>query len=121
MDLVNVPDKYTEFECGLGGCYDDKCRITLDSKAMNDLIIIEIVEQSETRNQRGGIYLPESVTENCDLLKGKIISVGKDAKKFNVKKGDVVLYDKASAYYGPPETVGTVVITHVDNLIYVLD
>ena len=121
MDLDNVPDKFKTFESGLGGSYDDKCRLTKKSKAINDLIIIEILEQDENRNQRGGIFLPEVVTVNCDLLKGKIISVGEDAKKFNVKEGDVVLYDKASAYYGPPETVGTIIVTHVDNIIYVLD
>jgi co-chaperonin GroES (HSP10) len=121
MDLDNLPDKFKEFKSGLGGVYSDKCRITKKSKAVNDLVIIEILPQDETRLQRGGIYLPDSVTVNSEMLKGKIIDVGPTAKKYNVKKGDVVLYDKASAYYGPPEDDGTLIITHVENVICVLN
>jgi co-chaperonin GroES (HSP10) len=121
MDLDHLPDKFKNFESGLGGSYDDKCRLTKKSKAINDLVIIEIIEQDEDRLQRDGIYLPESSTVNCDMLKGKILSVGEKAKKYNVKKGDIVLYDKASAYYGPPEKAGTLIITNVENVIYVLE
>jgi co-chaperonin GroES (HSP10) len=121
LDVNSLPDNFKNFKSGLGGNYADKCRITKKSKAVNDLVIIEILEQEENRLQRGGIFLPETTTVNCEMLKGKIISVGEKAKKFNVKEGDVVLYDKASAYYGPPEAVGTLVITNVENVICVFE
>jgi co-chaperonin GroES (HSP10) len=121
VDLDYLPDNFKDFKSGLGGNYDNKVHLTKKSKAINDLVIIEILEQDEDRLQRDGIYLPESTTINFDMLKGKIISVGEKAQKFNVNVNDIVLYDKASAYYGPPEKAGTLIITHVENVICVLD
>lgn len=120
LDFDSIPDEFKNFKSGIGGNYAHKCPITKQSKAMNERVIIEIIEQDENRFKRDGIYLPESVIVNCDLLKGKILSVGEKAKKYNVKVGDVVLYDKASAYYVPPEIVGTLIITDVENIVYVL-
>ena len=120
VDLDHLPDKFKDFKTGLGGSYDDKCRLSKKSKAINDLVIIEILEQDKNRLQRGGIYLPESVTTNCDMLKGRVVSIGEEGKRMCVEENDVVLYDKASAYYGPPEKAGTLIITHVENIICVL-
>lgn len=121
VDLDYLPDNFKNFKSGLGGNYDNKVHLTKKSKAINDLVIIEILEQDSNRLQRDGIYIPETATLNCDMLKGKIISVGEQAKKFNVYENDIVLYDKASAYYGPPEKAGTLIITHVENIICVLN
>lgn len=120
VDLDYLPENFKNFKSGLGGNYDNKVRLTKKSKAINDLVIIEIIEQDENRLQRGGIFLPESTTTNYDMLKGVIISVGPNAEKMCVEEGDVVLYDKASAYYGPPENAGTLIITHVENIACVL-
>ena len=119
---LDVPEKFEKFEmnCGIGGSYEVKCPLVKTSKALNDLIIIEIIEQDKNRLQRGGIHLPEVHTSNFDLMKGKILSVGPKAEKYNVKNGDIVLYDKASAHFHPPEKVGTLIITNVENIICVI-
>lgn len=114
---VQIPQNLQFDPTGLTGVYEEKIHLTKDSIAMNDVVIIEILEQDANRNRVGGIYMPESATQNMDMLKGKLISVGPEAKKKNLKKDDVILYDKWSSFYKPPETPGTLVVTKCENVI----
>ena len=116
MDF-DIPQNLQYNTSGLGGVYADKVHLTEKSTALNDLVIIKIVEQDSNRLQHGGIFLPDVHTTNCELLKGELVSVGPDALKFNIHVGDIVLYDKWSAFYKPPDTAGTFIITKVENII----
>ncbi len=116
----DVPEKFEDLNSHFGGDYDQKCRINKKSKALNDSVIIEILKQPVNRLQRGGIFLPEVSIFNTDLLKGIVTSIGPDAKKYNVKVGDLVLYDKLSAFFQPPEKAGTIIITKIENIICVV-
>ncbi len=118
---VNIPDNLQFDSSGLAGVYSEKVHLTKDSVALGDNVIIEIVEQEANRLQRGGIFLPDVHTVNCELLKGKVVSVGHDAKKFNLNEGEFVLYDKWSAFYKPPESAGTLIVTKVDNIICIVE
>lgn len=101
--------------------YDDKTHLNETSIALNDLVIIKILDQSKDRLQRDGIYLPETFTCNMELVKGKITSVGPEAiKRFRLKVDDVVLYDQHSAYFRPPVKAGLCVITAAENVVCIV-
>ncbi len=114
---VQIPSGLDFDPTGLTGVYGEKIHLDEKSIAMNDLVLIKILEQDESRNKVGDLYMPESATQNMDMLKGEIISVGPIASRKMIKKGDVILYDKWSAFYKPPETPGTFIITNCENVI----
>jgi len=102
---------------GLTGVYTDKIHLSESSKALHDLVIIEILDQDESKNKVGNILIPEKSTQNMDMLKGRVVAVGPKAKRKNLNIDDIILYDKWSAFYKPPETTGTYVITRCENII----
>ncbi|MBW3020706.1 hypothetical protein KY334_05395 [Candidatus Woesearchaeota archaeon] len=61
----------------------------------------------------GDIIVPTSEEVGKNLNKATILSLGKDAEKYNLKKGDIVLYDHFSVYYDHHPNV----VTDVVNII----
>ena len=61
----------------------------------------------------GDIIVPLSEELGKNLNKATITSVGREAKDYNIKIGDVVMYDHFSVYYDHATTV----ITDVENVI----
>jgi len=118
---VEVPENWQLNPAGLMGLYEDKVHLSEKSKALNDTVIIEIIEQDKNHNMAGGIHLPETAIVNCELIKGRVSSVGADAAKKNLKKDDIVLYDRFSAFYRPNIDPGTFVATKVENVIWVIN
>lgn len=116
MDF-QVPENWSFNASGVNGLYEDKVHLTEGAVALNNAVVIEIVEQDETKQQIGGIYLPDEVVENCELVKGKIVSIGHNAAHINIKIGDIVFYDRYSAFYNPPIRPGVLIITNVENVI----
>lgn len=102
-------------------------KLAENSKALNDLVIIQNVKQDENRYKRFGIDFIPDVIENFKMVKGKVLSVGSLAKKENINKDDVVLYDKHSVFaeFGRrgkgTEVEGEIVITKVENIIGVVE
>ena len=102
-------------------------KLTENSRAINDLVIIQNVKQDENRYKRYGLEFLDEVIENFKAVKGKILSVGKLAEKENINKGDIVLYDKHSVFAEVgkrgkgTEKEGEIVITKVDNVIGVVE
>jgi len=114
---VEMPKGIDFNPAGLGGVYSRKVHLSEDSTALNDLVIIKIIEQDSNKQKVGDIFLPDSTITNVELLKGEIISLGPEAARANIQKGDIVLYDKWSTFYKPPTTPGTFVITKIENVI----
>ena len=117
MQEFQIPKNLTFNGAGIGGLYKEKVHLSETSIACNDSVIIKQIEQEETRNMRDGIYLPESATHNTELIKGVVMSCGPDAVRDNIKVGDTILYDRFSAFYNPPVSIGTFIITKVENVI----
>jgi len=111
-----MSNKDLGFVSGFGGDYASKVHLTHNSKALNDNVIIEILEQENSSKKYGDIILPETALINVQMLKGKVISVGPDITD-NLNVGDIVMYDAMSAYYCPPQTPGTLIITKYENVI----
>ena len=80
-------------------------------KAVYDKVIIEKYVESERIVD--GIVIPMTFNLNTKLQKGKILSVGPEVKKYNIKEGDYVLYDKLSAY----DDTKDIIVTKVENVI----
>lgn len=120
MDF-EVPENWTFNASGIAGLYEDKVHLTDESVALNTAVIIRIVEQDEAKQQVGGIYLPDEVIENCELVKGVVVSIGDEAARWNVKVGDTVFYDRYSAFYNPPVRPGVLIVTNVENVIGIAD
>jgi co-chaperonin GroES (HSP10) len=99
--------------------------LTKNSIALNKNVLIEIIEQKDKRCHMDGIYLPESVTINKELIKGRVISVGIEAQnETGLKPDDIVLYDRWSVFShsaGLRECTsilpGTIVLTASENII----
>jgi co-chaperonin GroES (HSP10) len=95
--------------------------LTKTSRAVGDLVIIEILKQRKKRLLFDGVYIPLQYTENNKLVRGKVLSVGPKAQSENINVGDEVLYDKHSIYsqFGGKgtEKEGDIVITKVENVI----
>jgi co-chaperonin GroES (HSP10) len=91
-------------------------------KALHDLVSIEIVEQDKDRYKVGELFLPDRYIENEKLVRGKITSIGTDAVKSGLQLGDIVYFDKHSIYATEgskgTDTVGKVVLTKVENVIW---
>lgn len=117
MQEIEIPQNLDFNPSGLGGIYSDKIHLNPKSRALSDNVIIEILPQDNSKNKVGNIILPEKTTLNMDMLKGRISSLGPEAKRMGLKTGDIILYDKWSAYYKPPETPGTFIITKIENII----
>jgi co-chaperonin GroES (HSP10) len=93
-------------------------------KAIADLVIIENIEQGDNSLCRGGIYIPSMAVEAEKIVKGKVISLGPEAKKEGLNIGDIVLYDKHSIHSElstGTEKVGETVITRVENVIAIVN
>jgi hypothetical protein len=108
------------FSSGCAGLYSEKVHLTKDSKAMNDMVILEIVQPHAKSHRYGTIIVPEAHSINAQALRGRVVSIGPDVT-INLKPGDIVLYDRFSAFYNPPTTPGTLVITRVENVICLTD
>jgi co-chaperonin GroES (HSP10) len=117
MQEMQIPQNLEWNPSGLGGIYSEKIHLSSTSTALGDNVIIEILPQDDSKNKIGNIILPEKTTLNMDMLKGRISSIGPDAKKMGLSEGDIILYDKWSAYYKPPETPSTFIITNIENII----
>ena len=108
------------FSSGCHGLYMDKVHLSKDSRALNDCVIIEIMQQHAKSHMYGDIIIPRSFSVNAQALRGRVVSVGPEVT-INLKPGDVVLYDRYSAFYNPPTNPGTFIITKVENVICLTD
>ena len=81
-------------------------------KAVGNKVVIKKVDVDEERTF-GDIIIPRKLDANSKMTKGKILSVGRDAKIYNIKEGDIVLYDTMSVFDNNKD----VVITNVENVI----
>jgi co-chaperonin GroES (HSP10) len=97
--------------------YTNKMPLNEDSKAVNDAVIVKIIKQPNSSRKYGNIYLPTEHIENTQLIIGQIHSSGHIAKKECMNEGDLVFYDKGSAFGHPPEIEGTLIITYMENVI----
>lgn len=111
-----VPQNLTYNPAGLAGIYEDRVHLKKTSKALNDLVIIEILEQDDRKQKYGNIILPTAVMQNFELVKGKVLSAGPDCAGV-ITEGSIVFYDKWSAFYKPPMNEGVIVITKAENII----
>jgi len=114
---VELPSGLDYNPAGLGGLYERKVHLSKDSVALNDSVIIKIIEQESNKQKIGDIFLPSACVTNVELLKGEVVSVGPEAARANIKKGDVVFYDRMSAFYKPPPNAGTFIVTKIENVI----
>jgi co-chaperonin GroES (HSP10) len=97
--------------------YTNKMPIDEDTVAVNDAVIVKIIEQPNSSRKYGNIFLPTKHIENTQLIIGQIHSSGHLAKKEGMKEGELVFYDKGSAFGHPPETPGTLIVTYMENVI----
>jgi co-chaperonin GroES (HSP10) len=81
-------------------------------KAVGCKIIIKKLDLDEERTF-GNIIIPRKLDTNSKLTRGEILSVGSEAEIYNIKEGDVVLYDTMSVY----DNTKNIVITNVENII----
>ena len=65
----------------------------------------------------GDIHIPTVSTLGTNLNEADILSLGKDAEKYNLKVGDVVGYDHYSVFYDTHPKV----VTNVENIICRID
>lgn len=94
------------------------------SIAVNDFVIIKVLLNE--RMKIGNLFLSGKFAEdneNMKLVKGLVISSGKEAeKKYGIKKDDIVLFDKHSIFGNTLFTRGTevansIVVTQAENVI----
>lgn len=112
-----IPQNLIMNTSGTDGLYDRRVHLSEKSIALNDLVIIEMVEQESLKGTIDGIIIPESSIVNTELIKGRVVSAGPAAKIDGVRVGDVVLYDRFSAFYKPPVEKGVFIITRAENVI----
>jgi co-chaperonin GroES (HSP10) len=92
-----------------------------NSVAYGTKVIIKNVPD-DNRFIKGGIYLPQMKLENDRLVKGVVISIGREAMGEGLNVGDVVLYDMWSkfGYRGvASDKVDDFIITNVENIMLV--
>ena len=97
--------------------YAKKMPLSKDSKAKGQYVIVEIIPQPNSSRKFGNIYIPHKHSENMQLIIGKISSAGDGAKIEGMDKGQLVFYDRGSAFGLPPEKEGTFIVTHMENVI----
>lgn len=69
------------------------------------------ISHEEVRN---GVIIPSSANVNTRMVKGTVLSVGDDAiKDYNIKVGDIILYDALSVF----RDTHPVVITNGENVL----
>ena len=93
--------------------------LTKESIAVNDLVLLEVLEYDEDSKKYGDIILPEISRINTELMKCKVLSVGPAASEFFISPNDNVLIDRWSVFGGAPDAPGTLVLTKVENVILV--
>lgn len=83
-------------------------------RAVGDRVVLKkmLLEKEITRK---GIVIPEKLTKGFNMGRAEVLSVGPDAKFEGLKVGDIVRYD----YYSVFDDSQDVVITKVENIIYV--
>lgn len=101
--------------------YEEVTKLTDKSIPCNDCVLIRSL-YNERSKEIGGIVLPQQYykDENTKTAKGEIVAIGKDAKEKGLNVGDVVLYDKYSAFCRPGEKAGRVLITRFENILAVI-
>ena len=104
-------------DCQGAGVYSNKVPLTENSVAIGGFLIIEIIPQPNSARKFGNIFLPGEHTLNSQLIVGKIKSAGNKALVEGMDVGELVLYDRASAFGHPPEKEGTLISTHMENVI----
>lgn len=104
-------------DCQGAGVYCNKVPLTENSVAIGGYLIIEIVPQPNSARKFGNIFLPGEHTLNTQLIVGQIKSSGNRALVEGMDVGEFVLYDRASAFGHPPEKAGTLISTHMENVI----
>ena len=82
------------------------------SRATGLKVIIEKLEK-QCEKKHGDIIIPDSHNKGAELCKGKILSLGAEAKKEGICEGDIILYD----YYSVFSDSHPYVITNVENII----
>jgi len=103
--------------CQGAGVYINKVPLTEKSVAIGNFVIIEIIPQPNSSRKYGNIFLPGEHTLNTQLMVGEIKSAGNKAMIEGMDVGQLVLYDRASAFGHPPEIEGTLITTHMENVI----
>jgi co-chaperonin GroES (HSP10) len=81
-------------------------------KAVGNKVVIKKIDLDEERTF-GDIVIPRKLDANSKMTKGEILSVGRDAQIYNIKEGDIVLYDTMSVFDNSKD----VVVTNVENVI----
>jgi len=104
-------------DCQGAGVYCNKVPLTENSVAIGGYLIIEIIPQPNSARKFGNIFLPGEHTLNTQLIVGEIKSSGNRALIEGMNVGELVLYDRASAFGHPPEKAGTLISTHMENVI----
>lgn len=104
-------------DCQGAGVYRNKVPLTENSIAIGGFVIIEIIPQPNSSRKYGNIFLPGAHILNTQLIVGKIKSAGHKALVEGMDVGELVLYDRASAFGHPPEKEGTLITTHMENVI----
>ena len=94
------------------------------SIALNDFVVLKILPNETLK--LGNLFLSGKFiedNENMKLIRGLIISVGKQAsEKYGMKKDDIVLFDKHSIFGNTLLRKGTeipnsIVATQAENII----
>ena len=96
------------------------------SRAVNQRVVIEVLQQRRRERLVDGILVPDQAYENGRLVKGRVISIGRNALSENLNVGDVVLFDKHSIFaeHGfseGTEQKGEFVVTNVENVICLIE
>jgi co-chaperonin GroES (HSP10) len=102
--------------------YENSVQLTSESVAHGFNVIIEILPQPETATKHGNIFLPKKAYEGLQAIMGKLVSVGEQAHEDGLCEGDVVMFDKDSAWGSPSIVAGVLAVTHSENvLVRILD
>ena len=73
----------------------------------------ERIHERKVGEKGSEIYIPTASTLGTNLNEADIISLGRDAEKYNLKRGDWVCYDHFSVFYD----THPVVVTNIENII----
>jgi co-chaperonin GroES (HSP10) len=101
--------------------YEEVTKLNDKSIPCNDCVLLRSVF-NERSKEINGIILPQQYykDENTKTAKGEVIALGKDAQNKGLNVGDIVLYDKYSAFCRPGEKVGRALITRFENILAVI-
>lgn len=96
--------------------YNSTYKLNDISTVVGKMVLMEIVEQ-DNQEKMGDIFITSQHKENFQMLKGKIIALGNEAKTFGLNVDDIVLYDRWSCFFKPPFVAGIRVITEYNNIL----